>query len=88
MFLDNDLKVMNFTPAITDLFRLVETDRGRPISHIKSRIAFEDLQDDVRRVLRTLSKVERELEDPATKARYIMRILPYRRSTISLPASW
>nr|WP_205520880.1 CheR family methyltransferase [Propylenella binzhouense] len=78
LFLDNDLKVMNFTPASTELFHLVETDIGRPIAHIKSRIAFEELQDDVRRVLRTLNSVERSIENPATGARYIVRILPDR----------
>jgi two-component system CheB/CheR fusion protein len=78
LFLDNDLKVMNFTPAVTEIFHLVETDAGRPIAHIKSRIPFDQLQDDVRRVLRTLEKVERPLDNPATGARYIVRILPYR----------
>jgi two-component system CheB/CheR fusion protein len=69
---------MNFTPAVTDIFHLVETDLGRPIAHIKSRISFDELQEDVRRVLRTLSSVERSMENPATKTRYIVRILPYR----------
>ena len=78
VFLDNDLKVMNFTPAVTEIFHLVETDIGRPIAHIKSRIPFEDLQEDARRVLRTLNSVERAVQHPVTKARYIVRILPYR----------
>src|SRR3712207_697801 len=78
LFLDNDLKVMNFTPAVTEIFHLLETDVGRPIAHIKSRIPFEELQEDVRRVLRTLEKVERHLDNPATGERYIVRLLPYR----------
>ncbi|MHC2256099.1 two-component system CheB/CheR fusion protein [Bradyrhizobium embrapense] len=78
VFLDNELKVMNFTPAITQLLHLVETDVGRPIAHIKARIPIEELYDDVRRVLRTLASVERELTAPDTGTRYIVRILPYR----------
>ncbi|MEY9128431.1 CheR family methyltransferase [Bradyrhizobium yuanmingense] len=78
VFLDNDLRVMNFTPAITQLLHLVETDTGRPISHIKARIPIEELYDDVRRVLRTLASVERELSAPDSGTRYIVRILPYR----------
>ena len=78
VFLDNELKVMNFTPALTEIFHLVETDIGRPIAHIKARIPLEELQEDVRRVLRTLSSIERTLDDPVTKARYIVRVLPYR----------
>lgn len=38
LFLDNDLRVMNFTPAITQVLHLVETDTGRPIAHIKARV--------------------------------------------------
>ncbi|MBU6461538.1 MAG: PAS domain-containing protein [Bradyrhizobium sp.] len=78
VFLDNDLKVMNFTPAITQVLHLVETDVGRPIAHIKAKIAIEELYDDVRRVLRTLASAERELTAPDSGTRYIVRILPYR----------
>jgi two-component system, chemotaxis family, CheB/CheR fusion protein len=78
VFLDNDLKVMNFTPAITQVLHLVETDVGRPISHIKARIPIEELYDEVRRVLRTLASAESELIAPDSGTRYIVRILPYR----------
>ncbi|MBR0850667.1 PAS domain-containing protein [Bradyrhizobium diazoefficiens] len=78
VFLDNDLRVMNFTPAITQILHLVETDVGRPIAHIKARIPIEELYDEVRRVLRTLASAERELTAPDSGTRYIVRILPYR----------
>ncbi|WP_262028793.1 PAS domain S-box protein [Microvirga sp. Mcv34] len=78
IFLDNDLRVMNYTPAVTEIFQLVETDVGRPIGHIKSRIAYDELQDDARRVIRTLGSVDREIEDPATGTRTMVRVLPYR----------
>ncbi|NNM75183.1 CheR family methyltransferase [Enterovirga aerilata] len=78
IFLDNDLKVMNFTPTVTQVFHLVETDIGRPIAHIKAKIPIEDLFGDARRVVRTLASVEREVTAPDTGTRYIARILPYR----------
>ncbi|MBB4366198.1 two-component sensor histidine kinase [Bradyrhizobium sp. CIR48] len=78
VFLDNDLRVMKFTPAITQILHLVETDTGRPIAHIKARVPIEELYEDVRRVLRTLASVERELSAPDSGTRYIVRILPYR----------
>ena len=78
VFLDNNLRVMNFTPAIGQVLHLVETDVGRPIAHIKARIPIEELYDDVRRVLRTLASAERELTAPDSGTRYIVRILPYR----------
>lgn len=78
VFLDKEMRVMNFTPAIIQVLHLVETDVGRPISHFKAKIPIEELYDEVRRVLRTLASVERELTAPDSGTRYIVRILPYR----------
>ncbi|HYZ62422.1 MAG TPA: CheR family methyltransferase, partial [Acetobacteraceae bacterium] len=78
LFLDNQLRVTNFTPAAAEVFHLVDTDIGRPIGHIKSRIAYEELHQDLRRVLRTLAAIEREVEAPETQTRYMARVLPYR----------
>lgn len=78
VFLDNDMRVMNFTPAVTQVLHLVEPDVGRPIAHIKAKVPIEELFDDVRRVLRTLASAERELTAPDSGTRYIVRILPYR----------
>lgn len=50
------------TPAVIKLFHLVETDVGRPIGHIKSRILYGELQDDARRVIRSLGSVDREID--------------------------
>jgi two-component system CheB/CheR fusion protein len=78
LFLDNDLRVTNFTPTIVEVFHLIESDLGRPIGHLRPRVAYDELQDDVRRVLRTLQPVEREIDNPATGARHMVRVLPYR----------
>ncbi|MFC0340758.1 CheR family methyltransferase [Paracoccus niistensis] len=78
LFLDSELRVTNFTPAIVDIFHLVESDEGRPIAHIKARVGYDGLAEDARRVLRTLAPVEREIDNPDTHARYIARVLPYR----------
>ncbi|TQF33273.1 chemotaxis protein CheB [Bradyrhizobium sp. UNPA324] len=78
VFLDNEMRVMNFTPAIRQILHLVETDTGRPIAHIKAHVPIEELYEDIRRVLRTLASVERELSATDSGTRYIVRILPYR----------
>jgi two-component system CheB/CheR fusion protein len=78
VFLDNDLRVRNFTPAVTEVFHLIDTDIGRPITHIVPRVRYDELADDVRRVLRTLTPVEREVGSPRDGTRYIVRVLPYR----------
>lgn len=78
MFLDNEFRLTNYTPAAAELFHLVESDAGRPIGHIKAKIAYEELQDDARRVIRTLASVEREIDNPTSGAHYMVRVLPYR----------
>ncbi len=78
LFLDSDLRVTNFTPAMTGLFHLRESDYQRPLTEIAPRFEYGDLAADVARVLRTLSMVEREVATSAGRA-YIMRIRPYRR---------
>lgn len=78
VFLDNELRLKNFTPAATELFHLIEGDLGRPIHHVTRMVAYEDLEQDVRRVIRTLGKVEREVGNPGTGSQYLARVLPYR----------
>jgi two-component system CheB/CheR fusion protein len=78
VFLDNDLRIKSFTPAITDIFHLIDSDLGRLINHIAARIAYQDLEQDVRRVIRTLSTIERETRNPQTGSQYLVRVLPYR----------
>lgn len=78
VFLDNQLRIMNYTPAIAEVLHIVETDIGRPIGHIKSKIAIEDVFNDIRQVLRTLTPIEHEVVAPDSGIRYMVRILPYR----------
>ncbi len=78
VFLDNDLRVRNFTPASTDIFRLLDTDVGRPLHHVVSRVAYPELADDVRRVSKTLAPIERSVVDPVAERHYAARVLPYR----------
>ena len=42
LFLDRNLAVKSFTPAAKDLFRLVESDTGRPITHVRARFQSDD----------------------------------------------
>nr|WP_184091191.1 CheR family methyltransferase [Sphingomonas xinjiangensis] len=78
VFLDNDLRVRNFTPVATEIFHLLETDIGRPLDHVVSRVHYPELLDDVRRVLKTLTPIEREIVDRHADRYYAARVLPYR----------
>jgi two-component system CheB/CheR fusion protein len=78
VFLDRDLLVKRFTPTAKDVFRLIESDAGRPIMHVRSLVELNDLQADAERVLRTLHVIERPVNNTETGTRYMMRMLPYR----------
>jgi len=77
VFLDHDLRVRSFTPAATDIFHLLETDVGRPIDHLGSRVSYPELSEDVRKVLTKLGTVEREVRT-REGSQYIARVHPYR----------
>lgn len=78
LFLDVHARIGNFTPAITELFRLRSSDRGRPIADIAARVNYPELKADVEQVLRTLGVVERVLEDASGGPVYLLRMRPYR----------
>jgi two-component system CheB/CheR fusion protein len=78
LFLDNDLRLRNFTPASSEVFHLIETDVGRPIAHIAPRVNYPQMQDDARKVLKTLGQIERELASTEGDRQFLTRVLPYR----------
>jgi two-component system CheB/CheR fusion protein len=78
VFLDRNLAIKSFTPAAKDVFRLVESDTGRPITHVRARFAADTVQEDAERVLRNLHTIEREIESTYNDSRYVMRVMPYR----------
>ncbi|WP_205411636.1 CheR family methyltransferase [Sphingomonas carotinifaciens] len=78
VFLDNGLRVRSFTPIATEIFHLLDTDVGRPLDHVVSRVHYPELPDDVRHVLKTLQPVEREVIEPGTSRHFAARVLPYR----------
>ena len=77
VFLDNNLSIRNFTPSATELFSLRESDVGRPITDITSRLDYQRLDDDIREVRHTQQGLDREVVAVNGHA-YIMRVLLYR----------
>ena len=79
LFLDKNLRIRNFTPAMTEIFHLRDGDRGRPITEIASRLDYTGLERDVETVQRTLSVVEQDMRLKANGATaFLMRVRPYR----------
>jgi two-component system CheB/CheR fusion protein len=77
LFLDSELCVRKFTPAITKEINLMEHDIGRPISHISHNLRNEDLIKVSRDVMDSLIPVEKEIQSTNNKW-YILKYSPFR----------
>ncbi len=80
LFLDNDLRIKRFTPAILDIFNFRDGDEGRPITDIVSQLARNGFVQDVQKVIRTLIPLDREMDVIAHDKIYQMQIRPYRNA--------
>ncbi len=77
IFLDNDLRVMRFTPQATGIVNLTANDAGRPLGHFTTCVNYDRLVQDAREVLDTL--VSREVQVQTNDGRWFnLRVLPYR----------
>ncbi len=83
VMLDRDLRITRFTAPATELFGLIQSDRGRPFSDIRPRIDDPALLADARRVLDSgeAASAVATAEDGRIFSR---RILPYRRDSDTL----
>src|SRR5262249_6336432 len=78
IFLDRNLVIRSFTPAVTRIFNLIPGDRGRPLTDIVSRLDHQDLETDMRAVFDSGETVERSVSLAGEDGYYLARILPYR----------
>jgi two-component system CheB/CheR fusion protein len=77
LFLDNNLKIKRFTPYVTKIISLIQSDIGRPITDIVSNLQYNDLVKDVSEVLETLVSKETQVET-RDGGSYQLHIVPYR----------
>jgi PAS domain S-box-containing protein len=77
IFLDRKLRVKLFTPKAREVFNLLDSDIGRPLSDITSKLRGVDIHADVKDVLDRLQNVEREVQT-ADDRWHLVRVLPYR----------
>ena len=76
IFLDGDLRIRKFTPAVSRTFHLLPQDIGRRIDSFAHSILHETLVEDIESVLASGSPCEREALDRQGQC-YLMRIFPY-----------
>ncbi|MEO5697312.1 MAG: PAS domain-containing protein, partial [Burkholderiaceae bacterium] len=77
IFLDTLLVIRRFTRDATRIYRLVNTDLGRPLADIRCELQEVDLLADAQSVLDSLVPIEREVSTAAGTI-YLARIQPYR----------
>jgi two-component system CheB/CheR fusion protein len=78
IFVDHGLRILRFTPTITQIINLIATDVGRPVMHIVSNLkGYDHLTEDVKAVLDNLIPKEIEVQTIAG-GWYLLRIMPYR----------
>jgi two-component system, chemotaxis family, CheB/CheR fusion protein len=77
LFLDRDLRILRFTPRISEIFSIRHSDRGRPLADLASRLGDHRLLEDATQVLANLVPVEHEIDSQDGRW-YLVRVLPYR----------
>jgi two-component system CheB/CheR fusion protein len=77
IFVDRDLVIRRFTPAATNVFHLIHSDKGRPLGHITCRLDYPSLEKDCAEALASGTLREREVSSSDDR-HYIARISPYR----------
>ncbi len=76
IFLDRQLCIQRFTPRTRELFNLIPSDIGRPLSDITHRLNYQQFDADAEQVLGSLSRIEREVQSDGRT--FMARLLPYR----------
>jgi len=77
VFLDRDLCVKGFTPSAIDIFSLIPTDVGRPLTDLTSHLHYDQLEEVARQVLERLAPIEREVGE-TDGTWFLARLRPYR----------
>jgi two-component system CheB/CheR fusion protein len=78
VFLDSNLVIRSFTPAVARVFNILPGDRGRPVTDLASRFSLPDLPADVACVMATGDTLERRVDSVQDGAHYLVRLSPYR----------
>jgi len=77
LFLDSKLRIKRFTPAATSLFKLIDSDLGRPLAYLDGQLEDPQLLSDAQNVAKSL--VPAKTEVPSRDGNwYVRRTLPYR----------
>ncbi|MFL9876576.1 CheR family methyltransferase [Paraburkholderia megapolitana] len=80
VFLDRNLVIRTFTPAMSEVFNIRPADRGRPITDLASPLRLVDFDRDIARVVEETEVIERRVDTEDRRGHYLVRLAPYRNS--------
>lgn len=78
IFLDNRLVIRSFTPAASNVFNILPSDRGRPITDLSSKLALPELEADIRTAFDKGTLQERQLIHSDDRSHFLLRVFPYK----------
>ncbi len=84
VFLDDDLNIRHYTPAMTNIYPIRDSDRGRSIMEIVSLLAYDDIKADVAEVRANAANVQHEVSLKDGSATFLLKLQPYRLITGAL----
>jgi len=76
LFVNNELQLMRFSPGAVKQINLMESDIGRPLSHISTNIKLETIIEDIRQVIAEGNAITKEIETNSGQWYQIMT-MPY-----------
>ncbi len=77
LFLDRELNIRRFTDYVTKIFKLRDTDIGRPFTDLVTDLRYPEMENHARQVLKTLVSVETVIATNDERW-FNVRIMPYR----------
>jgi two-component system CheB/CheR fusion protein len=80
VFLDRNLVICSFTPAMDGIFHIRAGDTGRPITELASAFHLPGLKEDIAAVFASQQVHERRVGSPDGSAHYLIRLTPYRNA--------
>jgi two-component system CheB/CheR fusion protein len=82
VFVDGDMNITRFSPDAATIFKLRNSDIGRPLDDISHSLQYPGLMEDLALTLQTDRMIEREVPNSDGQKMLFVRILPY-----SIPSS-
>jgi len=76
LFLDKSLNIRRFTKQVVKLFKILESDIGRPITDLVTNLVYPELFNDALVVLENLTFIEK-IAPTRDNNQFIIRIMPY-----------